>query len=288
MDPDPVGGDGGADVLGAIRAVVFSMWLLEVVPDPLSFWGELPASMNKPIGVFKLVPEEAWERVLEPEALAEAQRVLVVLLVLCAVGARPYRPLAIATAALLTGHQALLRGFTFVNHEELCLLISTYVLALFPAADRFAWPRRRRPLERPEVYAAALDAMSLALVIPYAGIASRRVVLGGSEIFLGDSVPYWLGSLDALDRGAAGIGRWLLRHPGLVRLLKAGFAVTTGFELLAPLALVMPRFRRAWSGVMVAMHLVNKFTLKLFFWENTVLILLLFGRARRRVARGSA
>ena len=275
----------GAEELGAIRIAVFAMWLIEVAPDPLAFWAELPRSMNRPIGVFKLVPEDAWERVLEPEVLDDLQRLLVVLVALSAAGARPYRPLACAAAALLTAHQAVLRGFTFVNHEELALLICTYVLALFPAADAFSCPPRRKRLARREVYAGAIDAMSLALAVPYAGIAARRLVRAGPGIFAGESIPHWLGSLDALDPDAVGIGPWLLARPRLVGLLKAGFAVTTVFELLSPLCLIAPRLRRAWVPAIVAMHVGNRFTLKLFFWQNTTLIVLLFTGARRWLAR---
>jgi hypothetical protein len=143
--------------------------------------------------------------------------------------------------------------------------------------------------------------MSLLLLLPYCGIAARRLVRGTPEIFTGQSLAHWLGSLDALDRDAAGIGLWLLRHPGLVALLKVGFAVTTMFELLAPLCLIMPRLRRAWIPVIGSMHLINRLTLKLFFWQNSLLILLLLtspertvgcarawiSRARRRVRRAS-
>jgi hypothetical protein len=289
------------ETLGVVRAAVFLMWLVEVVPDPLSFWGELPRSMHEPVGVFKFVPDEAWEQLLEPELLDRLQKLLVGLLILSAVGIRPYRPTATATAALLTAHQALLRGFTFTNHEELSLLACAYVLALFPAADRFAWPGRRGPTASAETYAAAIRAMSLLLLLPYCGIAARRLVRGTPEIFTGESLAHWLGSLDALDRDAAGIGPWLLRHPGLVALLKVGFAVTTMFELLAPLCLIMPRLRRAWIPVIGSMHLINRLTLKLFFWQNSLLILLLLtspertvgcarawiSRARRRVRRAS-
>jgi hypothetical protein len=278
------GPDASPETLGVIRAAVFAMWLIEVVPDPLSFWGELPASMHEPIGALKLVPEQRWERLLDPDALDQLKRILVVLLVLSALGARPYRPTATTAAALLTAHQALLRGFTFVNHEELCLLAATYVLALFPAADGFAWRRRRRRAS-PETYAAAIDAMSLLLVIPYSQIAARRLVRGGPEIFRGDSLRHWLGSLDALDRDAFGIGPWLLARPALVKCLKAGFLITTVFELLGPLCLVAPRLRRAWIKVIVALHLTNRFTLKLFFWQNTVLILLLLTGPERWVDR---
>lgn len=273
------------ETLGVIRAAVFAMWLFEVVPDPLSFWGELPESMHEPIGPLRLVPDEAWDHLLEPEMLDRLKRVLVVLLLLSAIGAKPYRPIATAAATLLTAQQALLRGFTFVNHEELALLISAYVLALFPADDGFALPRRRRRRGSPETYAAALDAMSLLLVIPYSEIAARRLVRGGREIFLGDSLAHWLGSLDALDRDAFGIGPWLLARPPLVRFLKAGFVVTTVFELLGPLCLVVPQLRRAWIRVIVGLHLTNRLTLKLFFWQNTALILLLLTGTERWVTR---
>jgi hypothetical protein len=173
---------------------------------------------------------------------------------LSALGVRPYRPTATATAALLTGHQALLRGFTFTNHEELSLLVCAYVLALFPAADGFAWPRRRGPTAPPETYAAAVHAMSLLLLLPYCGIAARRLVRGTPDVFTGDSLAHWLGSLDALDRDAFGIGPWVLRRPGLVAFLKAGFVITTVFELLAPLCLIVPRLRRAWIPVIGSMH----------------------------------
>jgi hypothetical protein len=276
------------ETLGVIRAAVFLMWLVEVVPDPLSFWGELPDSMHEPIGMFKLVPDEAWDRLLEPEVLDRLQKVLVVLLVLSALGVRPYRPTAAATAALLTGQQALLRGFTFSNHEELGLLVCAYVLALFPAADGFAWPGRRRPTVSPETYATAVHAMSLLLLLPYCGIAARRLVRGAPDVFTGDSLAHWLGSLDALDPPAFGIGRWVLRHPGLVAFLKLGFVITTVFELLAPLCLIVPRLRRAWIPVIASMHLLNRLTMKLFFWQNSLLIVLLLTGTERTVARTRA
>jgi hypothetical protein len=272
------------ETLGVIRAAVFLMWLVEVVPDPLSFWGELPESMHEPVGVFKLVPDETWDRLLEPEVLDRLQKVLVTLIVLSALGVRPYRPTATATAALLTGHQALLRGFTFTNHEELSLLVCAYVLALFPAADGFAWPARRRPTAPPETYAAAVHAMRLLLLLPYCGIAARRLVRGTPDVFTGDSLAHWLGSLDALDRDAFGIGPWVLRRPGLVAFLKAGFVITTVFELLGPLCLIVPRLRRAWIPVIGSMHLFNRLTLKLFFWQNSLLILLLLTGTERTVA----
>jgi hypothetical protein len=272
--------------LGVVRAAVFAIWLAVIVPDPLHFLGRLPDTMFEPVGAMKLVPREAWLALLEPAALDAFKGVLIALLVLAAVGLRPYPAIAAAAALMLTVHQGLVRGFTFTNHEELALLVCTYVLVLFPAADGFAWPARRTPAGWPGLYPAALLAMALLLLLPYCGIAAHRIVSAAPEVFSGDSLPYWLASLDGLDRDGWGVGRWVLGEPWLVGLLKAGFVVTTLFELLAPLCLILPRFRRAWIVVVVSFHVVNWFTLNLFFWQNALLILLLVTDTEAWVARG--
>lgn len=291
MSDGAVSGQASPEELGLIRAATFVMWVIDIGNDPIARLGELPRSMHEPVGIGRLVPDEVWDGVLAPESLERLQKLLVVLVVACALGVRPYRPTATATAALLTVHQSIVRGYTFTNHEELALLVCTYVLALFPAADGFAWPGRRRATADPETYGAAIQAMALLLLIPYSEIAARRIVRGAPGIFTGESLPHWLGALDALDPAAFGIGVEVLRRPLLVRLLKGGFVVTTLFELVAPLVLIGRRLRRAWIVVIVSLHLINRLTLKLFFWQNSVLILLLLtrpGRWRARARTASA
>jgi hypothetical protein len=108
-------------------------------------------------------------------------------------------------------------------------------------------------------------------------------------VFTGDSLRYGLASLDSLDRDGWGLGPSLLGHPTLVNVFKVGFVVTTMFELLAPLCLVLPRFRRVWIVVVVSFHLVNWFTLNLLFWEDALLVLLLVTDIDGHVGRiGSA
>jgi hypothetical protein len=261
--------------LGVVRAVVFLMWLAVVVPDPLSFLGRLPDTLFKPVGPMMLVPRDVWLALLDPVALDAFKGALIVLLVLSAIGVRPYRPIALAAVVMLTIHQGLVRSFTFTNHEELALLVCAYVLVLFPAADGFAWPPRRVPSRPAGTYSAALLAMTLLLLLPYCGIAAHRIASAAPDVFVGESLPYWLASLSGLDRDGWGVGPWLLGHPALVTLLKAGFVMTTAFELLAPLCLILPRFRRVWIVVVVGFHVVNWFTLNLFFWQNALLVLLL-------------
>ena len=281
-------GRASATTLGVVRACVFSIWLVVVVRDPLSFLGELPPSMFHPLGVLQLAPRSLWLHLLEPGALDAFKAVLVALLALAALGARPYRAIAVATAVLLTVHQGLLRSFTFTNHEELALLLCAYVLALFPAADGFAWPRRARRSSSPPLYAGAMVAMTGLLLLPYTEIAAHRLAHAAPAVFTGESLPYWFASLDWLDRDGWGAGVWLLGHPALVTLFKAGFVVTTVFELLAPLCLILPRFRRVWLVVVVCFHVVNWFTLNLFFWQNALLVLLLVSDTEALVTKAQA
>ena len=273
--------DATARSLGFVRACVFAIWLAVVVPDPLAFLGRLPDSMYHPLGVGRVLP------VLSADELSAFKWVLVALLIACLAGMRPYRVLALLAAAALTVHQELVRAYTFNNHEELALLVCTYVLALAPAADGFSWPRRRDVSTRPGVYPAVLVAMAALLLLPYCGIAAHRLAYAAPDVFTGESLPYWLASLSSLDRDGWGAGVWLLGHPALVSLLKAGFFATTLFELLAPLCLIRPRFRRVWVVVVVGFHVVNWFTLNLFFWQNALLVLLLVGDAGAAVARAA-
>lgn len=271
--------------LGVVRAAVFLMWLVVVVPDPLSIYADLPATMFQPVGIFRALPRTVWLHFLEPGVLGAFKAALVVVVVLAAIGVRPYRPIALLAAGLLTIHQGLVRGFTFASHEELSLLVVTYLLVVFPSADGFAWPRRRSPSADQGVYATGLFSMALLLLVPYCGIAAHRLAVGAPDVFTDDTVRSWLASLDSLDRDASGLGLWLLGHPSLITVLTAGFIITTIFELLAPLCLILPRFRRVWMVVIVSFHIVNWFTLNLFFWQNILLILFLLGDTDRVVTR---
>jgi hypothetical protein len=263
--------------LGVVRAAIYAMWLVVVVPDPLGYLADL--TPGAPVGFSRWLPD-----VLVSSAGLDALKgALIVVLVLCLVGAPGYRVWAVVAAALLTVQQALLREYTFVNHEELALLVCTWVLVVFPAADGFSWPRRVGA--SPGSHALALEVLTAFFVLPYTLIAAHRLAYAAPDVFTGDSLPYWLASLNSLDRDGWGVGVWALGHPALVDCLKAGFFVTTVFELLAPLCLVAARFALVWVVVVAGFHVVNEFTLNLFFWQNAVLALLLVGWSRGALSR---
>ncbi|WP_270043130.1 hypothetical protein [Solirubrobacter ginsenosidimutans] len=255
-----------------MRVAIYAMWLLVVVPDPLAYLADL--APGAPVGVFRWLPDA----LVTSAGLGALKVALVVVLVVCLVGAPGYRVWAVVASALLTVQQALLREYTFVNHEELALLVCTWVLVLFPAADGCSWPRRAGG--SPGSHALALEVLTAFFVLPYTLIAAHRLAYAAPDVFTGESLPYWLASLNSLDRDGWGVGVWALGHPALVDGLKVGFFVTTVFELLAPLCLVSRSFTLVWVAVVAGFHVVNEFTLNLFFWQNAVLALLLVGWSR--------
>lgn len=261
--------------LGFVRVYVFLIWLVKIVPDPVSLLAELPISIFKPVGILRLVPDIVWHWLFDARILSVFKAVLIVSLVLAMIGARPYRPIAILSAILLTLHQGLVRSFTFVNHQELAILFSVYVLAIFPAADGFALARRNRSASPPQIYAAALLTMTVLLLLPYSAIGAFRLANSAPAVFFDNSLAYWLGSLSGLDADGWSLGAWTLKHPMLVSTLKLGFPVVTCFETLAPLCLILPRFRRLWLAVMIPFHCLSWLLLNIFFWENLLLIAVL-------------
>jgi hypothetical protein len=261
--------------VGLLRAGVFAIWLVKIVPDQITFLAELPRTVFRPAGLIQFISDDAWSLLLTARTLAVFKAVLVLFLVLAMIGARPYKAIAIFTAAALTIHQGLVRSFTFVNHQELPILFAVYVLAFYPAVDGFTWRAQKPSAANAQIYSAALVTMTMLLLFPYTAAAAYRLSHSAPGIFLGDSMPYWLGSLSGLDADGWSLGLWVLKYPILVSALKLAFPVTTGFELLAPLCIIWPRFRRVWLAVMIPFHLMSWFLLNIFFWENLLLIALL-------------
>jgi len=120
----------------------------------------------------------------------------------------------------------------------------------------------------------------------YAFVGTRRLVTT-PDIFIGDALPSWLiaRSLEPSRYGFT-LGLLVLEHPAMVAALKAGFIVTTAFEIFTAAILLNNTFRRLWIATMVPFHISTLLTMNIFFWQNTVMILLLFtGLAYRVGAR---
>jgi hypothetical protein len=119
---------------------------------------------------------------------------------------------------------------------------------------------------------------SLMLIIPYTFIAMNRLIEGGPTLFLGDAL---LDDIALRSHWYAAYGftvfLGLITIPWLAASLKAGFFVTTLFELSSAVTLISRRFRIAWLAVVASFHLVTLFAMNIFFWENLVLSVVIFG-----------
>jgi hypothetical protein len=281
----------GAGALGVLRIVVFAVWALTVLGSPpLTLAAGLPRELFQAPGVLSLFPEPFWEVFLQEATLRVFTVLLLVVLLAAAAGVGPFAvvgPLAFVGVLLFDGLQ---KGFSgYFNHAQFGLLYATFFVAISPAADALKLGRGGAggptgSARSPGVYRFPLVASALALSLTYFLVGSSRVAIGGWEIFTSDALPGHL-ALRTMEHTATDfrLSFFLLAHAPLVFLLKAGFLVTTVFEVLSPLALLRRGFRLAWLGVIVPFHFATLLTMNIFFWENLVLLALLFTDLPSRV-----
>jgi hypothetical protein len=269
--------------LGFVRAWVFGIWLWVVMGNPaFPDLGQLPGTLVKPVGVLVRIAFAVGKaRVLSPPMLSGFRIVLIVVLALAMIGARPYRAIALLAVGMLTFHQGLVRGVGYIIHGTLPLLLITYILAVFPAADGFAWRSRGARVTSSPLYSAALVLMTLVLLLPYTLIAAYRVAHASPEIFLTDALLRYIAEsifpLTPYDGYGlvTMLGKRVLASPSLGMAAKLGFAVTTFFELLSPLCLLSRHFRYVWLAVIVSFHVGARLLLNIFFWHNLLLMAVL-------------
>lgn len=265
----------GPRTLGYIRVAVASIWIIKLLPDSFTWMSAFPVEAFRSYGVLRLIPAGLLELTGNVSTLLAFKGVLLTLLALLLVGVKPYPLIAIATAVGLTIHQGLARGFAYDNHQELPALFCVYVLAFFPAADGFSWPPRRRLSPRPAIYGAAITSMAIVVLLPYSAIAAYRLSRSAPEIFLGNSMPYFLGFLSGLETDGWRLGLKVLEYRFLYPALGIAFLFTTLLELVAPFSLIHKPFRALWVLGITAFHISTWLLMNIFFWESMLLILIL-------------
>ena len=62
----------------------------------------------------------------------------------------------------------------------------------------------------------------------------------------------------------------------LLVVFKTGFFIITLFEIASPLIFFSRKFRIVWLAVIIPFHFLSLITMKIFFWENTILIFVIF------------
>lgn len=262
--------DGNARVTGFARVVVYGFWFAVVARTPVVPWADLPRMLFRAPGVLRWLPDAYWSLFLQAPVLAVFKVVLLTGCALVVAGVRPHTPVALATAGLLLLFDGTIQGFNwFLNHAQAAMLYAAIILAVFPAADGLSVLGPARRPARAALYAAPMLVVALVFCLAYAFIGTHRVAVGGAGIFTGDAIVTFLATTGA-EPGRYGLLPTL--YPALRPLFRLGFTVVTGFEILAPLALVSRRFRWLWLAVIVPFHLSTYFLMNILFWENLLLI----------------
>lgn len=266
-----------AEHLAVLRIVVFSIWLILIATMDTSVYPLLPEGLSDARGVGNLL---GLPLLLQSPAIVRGLWIAAMIgCAFCILGLRPYGAMATITAVLVLYHDALMKSFgSYTNHAQVIPLLLVLILPLFPAADAFSASRSQRTSPaRPWLYRVPLLAAAAILCLSYSFIGARRLFLGGVGIYTDDSMLRWIVAR-TLEYGAhdLSVGLSVLDVQWLWPLLGAGLLITTVFEVLSPLALRPTRFRYFWLGVIALFHLSTLMLMDIFFWENLILLTVLF------------
>ncbi|HYI61789.1 MAG TPA: hypothetical protein VEW93_08300 [Acidimicrobiales bacterium] len=262
--------------LAVLRVTVFGIWFVTVAQLRVRQFATIPPELVQPPGLLRALPLE--ELLARPNLLQVLQVVALVGCTLAVAGVRPFPVVALPTVAVLfvlDGAMKSVGGFT--NHAQTAVLYAAGILAVFPAADAWSVARRPAPDRRsPWLHRAPLVLSTLVITTAYTMIGLRRLVDGGLSLVTGASVETWLVSR-SLEYGRYPFddGLLVLEHRWLLGLAVAGMALTTCFESLSLLTLRSDRFRLVWLAVIVPFHVVTLFAMRIFFWENLILVVVL-------------
>lgn len=279
-----------AQKLGALRIIVFGLLLGYVITTPIEYLSYLPPQFHVRMGLLRLLPDDLWGALRSTTGLMLLRGLIAAGALLCVLGTRGYRAIALSTVSLwLVFEGSLYLGAA--SHRELATLYCAVILAVFPAADGLSVRARGNPDKpRPSEYAAAMQLMAFSLCFTYAVTAFYRLAHGSPQVFWGDSMlSHLVGNADRNGTFGFTYGAQLARTLGPSTLvLNIGFFIGTLFEALALVCFFSRWFRVAFIAFALAFHTINLLGMNIEFTLNMVLaVALLIEWDPWRSARGS-
>jgi len=280
--------------LGVLRTAVFGIWLVIIFFTPITSYTSLPASLFEPLGIYRLLlgsgDGAVMQFILTEGFLVFLKMALLAGCLLCMIGIRPFRWIAVPTVALLFLADAITKGFNgFVNHAELGILYASLVLVMFPSADGFTPFKKKKSAAGKASdtnYVAPILTIAFILCMAYTFIGVHRLLYGGMEQFFNHAMEvHLLVNSYNYSKYGFGLGLWVVSSDWLMILFKTGFFAITLFEITALFAIINRTFAYIWMAVIIPFHFLSLFTMNIFFWENTVLILVLFLVVSRELSR---
>ena len=267
----------------AVRLVVLAIWLAIVAITPYGDYARLPPEMSAGYGLGRLLlAGPALKAFFFSTPVLMALKVSA--MAACALAivfpnrGRWLTPVVLVLVVVLDSLTKSLNGY--INHAQLVPLCILLVFAVFGGRRNlptlgFSAKANGAPAG---ASAAVVWLAALMIIVPYTFIAMNRLIVGGLEVFHGDAL---LDYINQTSRRYSVYGSsvflGLIRVSWLAGALKAGYFVTTLFELASAGTLCSRVFRRVWLVVIVSFHFVTLFAMNIFFWENLLLVLVIFG-----------
>lgn len=260
-----------ARLLGGLRILVFSLWIYTALAASLSPLALVPFELFEPLWILRPIPQRLWEWFLQSGVLTGFQLFTVLAAAAAAIGVRPYRPVALLAAVLVTFDQALKRSWGYGDHPELLLLLATYAIALAPAADRCSLPRRGDLSPRRGEYAAAIAFIAVIVCFTYVAPAAYRVAHHSLATVVSPTLLY--AAVQNSFRVTPGdTGAFFLARPTLAYWMQMMVPVATVLELAAPLVLLSRSFRRLWLLFPLIFHSLSAVVMVVPFWETMIVV----------------
>ena len=263
--------------LGIFRFTCFGLWLL-TFDFQLSAHGYSWETFET-LGVFHYLPEALSRWLLSINLEPASSVFLMLVFAAAAVGAPMYRLWAGIAAFAALAHDSLLLGYShIVSNIRICILLGSILCVITPAAERFNWPFKKTPLQKtPSAYSLSLLMIQVTVLLTYTLAGAHRLAHNSLDLYFGDSPRSWLiiRNLEQIG-GLEGIGITIAQTPALLLGYQLGLLAITIIEAMSLLCLNSKRFTLMWLIVMSVFHLLSHFTMHIFFWQNMVLIWVLF------------
>lgn len=266
----------GAGRLGFVRACAFGIAIITVATDSITEVSQLNPEFFYRRGILKVLPDSVFTAMLGQEFLRAFEIGLVIVLFLGMIGTPRFRAYSLLGALGFTIQQSLGRCVGFVNHADICLLFTLWILTAVPCTDGFSVHKRQRESAAHDIYANALVLITVVTLLGYVMIGAHRIAYSSPDIFLGDTMRFYLAQRLFLEDSLFwGLRLWVVEAPLIVLVMNAFFAFITLIEITSFFVIVSLRFRLVWLTVMVGFHFSTLILMNIIFWQNILLLMVL-------------
>jgi hypothetical protein len=276
-----------------LRACVLLIWVTIAICTPYEYYALLPEQAFRAYGLghFLFADDTIRGLLLHWQVLLTLKWVVIVGSLVATVAPERWLMSCVCVAVVILDLVTKAAG-GYANHAQaaplfMLILLTTIGTASTRSSDHVAC-KGQYGVEARAGSAATVWLAQLLLIVPYTYIGVNRLADGGAALFVGGDFRSYLSYTNHLYSafGLSGTFPWL-EWESLDGWWRAGFFVTTLLEVSSVGAAGSHLFRRIWLVGMSAVHVWILVAMNIVFWENLVLIWVVFGPlpAQHRFAR---